>query len=104
MISVKVGRIHGTASLIICIDTLLAPGALFEGNERTILRISNVETARNENSSPKKVSEFVGGIKEIPFSFARDFTVSVARAPTVVKSSLNSFASIALHILYKRVE
>ena len=36
MISVKVGRIHGNASLITFIDTLSAPGALFEGNERTM--------------------------------------------------------------------
>ena len=104
MISVKVGRIHGNASLITFIDTLSAPEALFEGNEITILRISNVEIARNENSCPKKVYKFVGGITKIPFSFSKDCTVSVAQAPTVVKNSLKSFASIAFHLLYKRVE
>ena len=78
-------------SLITFIDTLSAPEALFEGNERTILRIANVEIARNENTCSKKVSKLVGGITKIPFS--RDFTVSVAQAPTVVNNSLKSFAS-----------
>ena len=87
------GRIHGNASLITFIDTLSAPEALFEGNEITILRIANVEIARNENTCPKKMSKFVRGISKIPFSFSRDFTVSVAQAPTVVKNSLKSYAS-----------
>jgi hypothetical protein len=78
MISVKVGRIHGNASLITFIDTLSAPGALFEGNEGTILRISNVETARNENSSPKKVSEFVGALRKFHF-----------RLPEILQSQLH---------------
>jgi hypothetical protein len=56
-----VGRIHGNASLITFIDTLSAPEALFEGNEITILRIANVEIARNENTCPKNMSKFVRG-------------------------------------------
>ena len=43
--SVRMGRMHGKASLTTFIDTLSGPGVLFDGKENMMLRISIVETA-----------------------------------------------------------
>ena len=50
MISVKIGRIAGRSSFTTAICNLSFPGALFEGNDCTILLISKEVAARNWNS------------------------------------------------------
>ena len=51
MISVKIGRMAGRASFTTAMCNLSFPGALFEGNDCTILLISKEVAARNQNSS-----------------------------------------------------
>ena len=51
-ISVRVNKIYGRASLITLIDTLSRPGALFEGKESIILRISAGDTNVDTNAIP----------------------------------------------------
>ena len=43
-ISVKIGKIHGSASLITAIETLSYPRALFDGKDITVFLISLLET------------------------------------------------------------
>ena len=79
IISVKVGRIYGKASLLNFIGTLSGPGALFDPNEKISLRTSAVDTARKTNLSPIKLLKLVNVIREIPFSFVKN---SLNRLPT----------------------
>ena len=86
--SVKVGRILGRASLITNIGILSYPGALLDGKDITILRISWLETARNWNSSDLGMCSSQAGVDSGGrlYSLARDADACDALVPTEVKN------------------
>lgn len=55
-ITVRIGRIHGRASLSTDVDTLSWPGALFEGKDITIFWISLLDTGWKQNLSASEIS------------------------------------------------
>ena len=101
-ITVRIGRIHGRASLSTDIDTLFWPEALFDGKDITIFRISLLETGWKQNLSTSEISlsGTMANRGARLCTFNRDLEASKALAPTEVKNWLNLSATSFKSLVY----